>query len=159
MWKVIGVIVLLAAIVGGISRCVASPERGDSGEVVGAGTESVIDIRYGDCLPKFVLNSSSTVSGDLKVVPCSDPHVYEVFGVANSNAVSFNKSAVGTEADNYCLNAFEKYVGVDFYDSSLNFFNLQPTSGSWGQGDREITCLLANANETSVTGSYKGSGK
>ena len=159
MWKVMGVIVLLVAIVGGISRCVASPERGDSGEVVGAGTEAVLDIRLGDCLPKFIADTSTIVSGDIPVVPCSDPHVHEVFGVTDSTAVSFNQAAIGTEADNYCLDAFRNYVGVDFNDSSLNFSVLTPTTGSWGQGDREITCLLSNGNETTVTGSYKGSGK
>jgi hypothetical protein len=159
MWKVIGVIVLLVAIIGGISRCVANPERGDSGEVVGAGTEAVLDIRQGDCLPKFMSDTSTLVSEDVPVVPCSDPHVYEVFGVADSTAESFNQSAIGTEADNYCLDAFTSYVGVNYDNSTLVFSSLVPTSSSWGQGDREITCLLANSDETTVTGSYKGSGK
>jgi hypothetical protein len=158
MWKVIGIIAIVIAIVGGISRCVASPERGDSGEVVGAGTEAVTDIRYGDCLTEVVSDSSSMVSGDLPVVPCSQPHVYEVIGVVNSSAGTYTDSGISTEADNYCRSSFSSYVGVDVDDSSLTFFTLTPTSGSWGNGDREITCLIANQSESSVTGSYKGSG-
>lgn len=158
MWKVIGIIAIVIAIVGGISRCVASPERGDSGEVVGAGTEAVTDIRYGDCLQNLGSNSTNFVSEDIPVVPCSEPHVFEVFGVTNSTAATFNATAIDTETNQYCLAAFLSYVGIDFDNSTLGVTTLFPTQSSWDQGDREITCLLKNATETTVTGSYKGSG-
>ena len=158
MWKIIGAIALLVVIIGGISRCVASPERGDTGEVVGAGTEVVTDIRYGDCVTDVASDASSMVSGDIPVVPCTEPHVYEVFAVTNSSAASFNQDTIGAEADSYCREAFANYVGVDIDNSSLTFFNLVPTSGSWDSGDREITCLVANQSQTAVSGTYKGSG-
>lgn len=158
MWKVIGAIVLLVAIIGGISRCVSSPERADSGEIVGAGTEAVMDIRYGDCLQNLGGDSTGVVSDDIPVVPCTQPHIYEVFGVTNSTATSFDVGALTAEANTYCDSAFLNFVGIDFNSSTLGVTTLTPTDGSWADGDREITCLLKNANETAVTGSYEGSG-
>lgn len=137
----------------------SGPERDSAGMVVEAGAEQVQDIRVGDCVEQLGNpgSKSSIVSGDVGVVPCDKPHRFEAYRVTDSALTSFSDMQLQEEADSLCSSAFQNYVGIAFERSALNFTSLIPTPEGWRDGDREITCALMLANESSFTGSLRGS--
>lgn len=55
-------------------------------------------------------------------------------------------------ADEYCAEAFGRFIGMDCNESELESSMLMPTAGSWTGGDREILCLVGDpAGDTSGT--------
>ncbi|QIK71150.1 hypothetical protein G7070_01175 [Propioniciclava coleopterorum] len=94
-------------------------------------------------------------------VPCDKPHGWEAyaekqFGIDDA----FPGDAVlAGEAEQYCVDSFEGYVGADYDTSSLEMQYLYPTEQSWTRlVDRTITCLVGTP-ALDLVGSVKGSGK
>lgn len=124
-------------------------------------TPSVTDVVVGDCLlaPAEVKAEVETVTR----VACSEPHEQEAY--ATVPVVDEKGTAIDTFpgdawlksfSDGVCAAAFEGYVGVDYRDSNLFFTYLQPNARGWGEGDREILCLVTTTGEK-LTASVKGS--
>ena len=128
--------------------------RDESGAIVEEGELSAFSISVGDCL---VGSAAGEVSG-FDGVPCDQPHdneVYHTFDLADGD---FPGDAVmQTQATEACLAAFETYVGISYQESpTYDITWLSPTAGSWGQGDREIACLVNNLDGTQKVGSAEG---
>ena len=117
-------------------------------------SKSAQEFKPGECL-NGLLDASTQVES-LPVVGCDKEHEGEVYAVKKSTLDLYNMVAVGDEADEYCLNEFKTYVGVDYMESTLFFTHLTPSSQSWSSGDRDIVCIVMPVEDT-TTGSLKGS--
>jgi hypothetical protein len=148
-----GVIALVA--IGG--PLIFAAQRGNEGEITGAGDLSVQDLRVGDC---FDFTDDSTQVSSVRAIPCGEAHVYEVYAVVDypsgEEPSDLDEPYTDWEYDQ-CVNGFETYVDHDFETSIWFFSTLTPTAESWDEGDRNIQCFLHNESESAVTGSAEGS--
>lgn len=120
---------------------VASPESVD-----------VFELAVGDCLAD---SSEGEVSESTKV-DCATPHLTEVYHLFNLPEGDFPAPDVlASASQDGCLAAFEAYVGLDFESSEYTISTLTPTVESWGGGDREVVCLLATQDGSTITGSLR----
>jgi hypothetical protein len=148
-------LVLALALAGACSDDKAG--RGDDGRITDGGPVSVFDLRVGDCLrPDGDPKSELT---EIHAVPCEEPHTQEVFALPDyegeAGDVYPGESEIRRFADAACLEAFERYTGVDYLDSDLYFSYLHPSLDSWNSGDdRTIVCVIITPGEE-TTGSVR----
>ena len=116
------------------------------------------ELQVGDCFSYS--NSSSTQVGDVEVVDCSAPHLYEVYNNYQITQSTFpDTSTMESEQRTACYDTFETYVGTSYDRSQYDATTLTPTEASWAQGDRTITCILKTKDGSEITGSLKGAAK
>lgn len=154
-----------------VSAPVASPaasgsDAGASPSASGSHT-SAFDLELGDC---FDTEDITTVD-EVVVLDCEEPHVYEVFGVSEYDAGADDaypgEEPLNDAADEACRPAFEDYVGVSYDVSEWFATFINPSVGTWAEGDREILCVLheeappgpdgTELTPPAVTGSAQGS--
>jgi len=120
---------------------------------VASGNVSANSIKVGAC---FTDVSGDTVS-TIKTVACTKPHDSEVFLNQKMSAVTYPTHDDWTGlVQQYCLPAFASYIGVDYNDSSLDISYFYPSSTSWSQGDKTLTCYATDPSG-GLTSSLKGS--
>ncbi len=128
----------------------------------GSGTSSTDDTEdlfaAGECL---VLSPSGVLDRD-HVVPCDQPHQFEVIGTAVLAGGSYPADASIEEIGvPLCMPHFATYVG-SFEQGPWYAYPLYPTEEAWDQGDREIACTAVqyaeDGNWLPVTGSARGAG-
>ena len=128
--------------------------RDENGNVIAGGDIGVFSLNLGDCFDDLPVGEVSTLSAG----PCADDHLFEIYHLFDVEVADFDAAAIGTEATEGCLAAFEGYMGVPFETSFYNYDLLQPSAGSWGQGDREVICLATPFNGEATAGTAKGAG-
>lgn len=126
----------------------------------GGGVEtSIFDIASGDCFSIASVEEIETVD----VVPCAEPHVYEVFAVvehpAREGAPYPGRDETLEYSDAACRDEFQPYVGAPYDASDLFITSVYPSAATWSLGDRAITCMLRAEDERPVTGSARDSGR
>ncbi|WP_328494210.1 DUF4190 domain-containing protein [Streptomyces sp. NBC_00414] len=95
---------------------------------------------------------------DVDTVPCEDEHdgeVYANFEMADGGYPG--DDAVTEAADDKCYSLQYAYA-MDSWaiPDDVDIYYFTPTSGSWGFGDREISCVFGNVDEKgSLTGSLR----
>ena len=115
------------------------------------------ELQVGDC---FSYSDASTQVGDVEVVDCSAPHLYEVYNNYQITQSTFpDTSTMESEQRTACYDTFETYVGTSYDRSQYDATTLTPTEASWAQGDRTITCILKTKDGSEITGSLKGAAK
>ena len=155
----------LVALAGPLAACSDDDgvSRGPDGRVEEAGDVSVFELLPGDCMtpPERV----ATSVGEVRVVPCDEPHTQEVFallefGPLEEGADDFpGDDRVEAFAQATCIEPFVDYVGIDYVDSSLFITYLLPTVRSWTEeADREVVCIAQTAGEP-LEESVEGSGR
>jgi hypothetical protein len=81
----------------------------------------------------------------LDVVPCSRSHQAEVFAIDDLNPGRDRDfpgdSAMASEVESACVDAFSDFVGWDYDQSELRATYLVPTRLNWKRGG-EYTCLV-----------------
>lgn len=112
-------------------------------------------LTVGQCLPK----AASGLIEKVDTVECAQPHTAEVFA---SLKVDDAKSYPGDEEMKRqaggCAAKFEPFIGKPYNESDLEITYFHPTKQSWGQGDRQILCVVSVPTGT-VKGSLKGSSR
>jgi Septum formation len=96
----------------------------------------------------------------LPVIACDQPHTHEIYAV-----VHYTEKDVypGTEelekfAQRECLGAFEPYVGISAFDSTLFFTWMVPSLDGWNdKDDRDVLCVLGAQDGRKLVNSMKGS--
>jgi hypothetical protein len=132
--------------------------RGPDGSLTEAGEISVFDLREGDCFddPEDAATQVETVWA----MPCTEPHDNEIYLVFDLPDGAYpGVTAIDQASDERCFNAFESFVGVDYFESELEYFPVTPTPQSWGTGDRTVYCALYALDLSKLTGSMRGSGR
>jgi len=127
----------------------------------GLGDDEGVDyseLRVGDCID--VPESDDIEALDL--VPCSEPHDAEVFGVlshpAEAGAPYPGSGALVAFAGEACLGrVFTDYVGVPRDRSQLNHLEIVPQQSAWDDGRRQLVCAVDA--DAPLVGSVRGSGR
>ncbi|MDH6182314.1 hypothetical protein M2152_002496 [Microbacteriaceae bacterium SG_E_30_P1] len=128
--------------------------RDDQGEVTESGDVDVFSVTVGDCF-----NDESDSAEEIQsvpIVPCSEPHDNEIFYEFELPEGDFpGDEAISAEGEEGCLQPFNDFVGINYEDSTLAYFALRPTEGSWAEGDRLIQCTVWDP-AGQVTGTLEG---
>lgn len=128
--------------------------RDENGNVVEGGEIGVFSLNVGDCFSDLPVGEVSSVSG----VPCAEDHTYEIYHLFDVDLPDFDSAAIQTATADGCLEAFESYMGVPFATSYYTYDGLQPSAGSWEQGDREVVCLATPTGGGVTAGTARGAG-
>lgn len=140
-------------------------QRDEDDNVTEEANIDVFSLKVGDCMPA---SDSTGEITDVDVVPCSEPHTDEVFfefELADGDLPSDDEIMAEVEAE--CVPAFTEFVGIDYYESTLDFWWMTPTEDTWTQAnDRLVQCIIyqPDAEDTTgqtsleVTGSLEGAG-
>jgi len=154
-WRLVIYGVIALVVIGG--SAIFAARRGDSGEITGAGDLNVFDLQVGDC---FDVASDSSEIDTVRAVPCSEPHVYEMFWSGDyPSDVQPSETEYLSWLEAKCLPEFATYVGLEYADSAFYMGSLSPTAESWGDGDRSFSCYLHNDSETPISGSARGAAR
>ncbi len=140
-------------------------QRDEENNVTEEANIDVFSLKVGDCMPS---SDSSGEITDVDVVPCSEPHADEVFyefELAEGDLPSDDEITAEVEAE--CVPAFTDFVGIDYYESTLDFWWITPTEETWTQAnDRLVQCIIykpdpedpSGQTTLDVTGSLEGAG-
>ncbi|MFM9877537.1 MAG: septum formation family protein [Rhodoglobus sp.] len=115
------------------------------------GTETdAFAIAVGDCL------NDGNVEGEVStvvVIDCAKPHDSEAYASIQVDDGDYpGEQAILDQAEADCLTNFNSFAGINYDQSTLSFSYYYPTEGSWGNGDREILCLILDpAGKTTGT--------
>jgi Septum formation len=146
-----GAFVLVSTVAGWYFNASRSP----TGEIEKSGDLSVLDLRVGDCFDDK--DSSADQTADVKAVPCTTEHEYEVFYIGAMGDGSYpTDDAFDTYVTQNCDPAFRAYIGKAYDDSDLDIFYLTPTDDSWRSGDRTVKCAAYHPQIHRLTGSLRG---
>lgn len=139
-----------------LSGCSALGGQGDAprdeeGRVTEEASIDVFALEAGDCMPARTTVGEIT---DVEVVPCSQPHVEEVFyefELADDDMPSDEEITAQVETE--CVPAFSEFVGLDYYESTLELRWMAPTEQTWGQAaDRLVQCIVYQPDPADATG-------
>lgn len=144
---------------GFINGALNGAERNDSGVVVEAGDLEVTELRAGDCFNLPAGTEDDVEITDVEAIPCSDAHENEVFVVSNYVASDSypGNAAIWDFADQFCVTAFDTFVGTAYEESGLDFGYFYPSEEGWAEGDKAVTCVLYDLYGAQLTGSMRGS--
>ena len=154
---------------------VATPDEIDESEDLNwdeINHDGSVDLRVGDCFD--LKDPSADQSEDVKAVPCTTEHEFEVFYVGAMGKGSYPTDAAGehrnhgrqvididgafwTYLDHNCIPAFNAYIGKSWYGGSdLDIYWLVPTDDAWRSGDRTVQCAAFYPGIFRLTGSLRG---
>lgn len=132
-------------------------ERGEDGQVLRETAADVFDLQKGDCLnDSQVVDAAELQLTDITLVPCSEPHIAEVYVDVQIDGDGPPDAARLTDLfEEHCVDSFTEYVGTDDPSAAaaLKVTSFFPTEESWEQGDRLYQCLLVSVDETPLVGS------
>ncbi|MFI6337075.1 DUF4190 domain-containing protein [Streptomyces sp. NPDC050535] len=126
-------------------------------EAANDSANSTFSLVKGDCFD-VPGGSLEGVTYDVDKVPCAGEHQGEVYGTVTMSGGSYpGDSAVADEADDKCYVLQDSYA-MDAWavPDDVDLYYFTPTRQSWRLGDREITCVFGNTDETAgLTGSLR----
>lgn len=144
----------------GLAACgsdgTAEPPRDSTGQVIAPAEVDALDIHLADCFNNPGLDSVEQVM----VVPCSEPHDFEVFfSFELPDGPYPGDDAIETTWFDGCLAEFEPFVGRKFDESALDVSAIYPTEQTWNElKDREVLCSITAIDGQKRTGSARGAG-
>jgi len=104
-------------------------------------------LRTGNCLTGSTLGlgSGGTWPYMVAAVPCTGPHLAEVFFAGDawpkSPAAYPGDNAIADQGYARCLTAFSAYDGIDNSESAFAIYFISPFDGDWSSGNRLLVCL------------------
>jgi hypothetical protein len=105
------------------------------------------------------LDTNGPWPGVVAVVPCTRPHLAEVFFAGNVWPQSLaypGDNEVNRQANNRCDTALDAYVGRPDYPVTFTDRAILPGSAAWLSGDRLVICVAYKASFAPVNYSIKG---
>ena len=135
----------------------STEQRDDTGTIVEGGDTDVFALAIGDCLT----DDGGTVVSEVPTVPCDQPHAYEVYAEVTMDAGPFpGDDAIDAKAEEYCIGAFEPFVGMPFDTSALYSSYYTPSEDTWTSlDDRLITCIIYDPENSAITGTLAGAAR
>ncbi len=134
----------------------AEPPRDPDGQVLGPTTVDALDIHLADCFN----NPGAESVEQVMVVPCSEPHDFEVFySFQLADGPYPGDDEVQKQWFDGCLAEFESFVGTKFDESALDVSAIYPTEQTWNDlKDREVLCSVTAIDGSRRTGSARNAG-
>lgn len=131
-----------------LGNVVAGPTPTPTGDPTNGTETDAFAIAVGDCL------NDGNVEGEVStvaVIDCAEPHDREAYlSIQVDDGKYPGEDAILAQAKADCLTGFNSFAGINYDQSTLSFSYYYPTEGSWGNGDREILCLILDpAGKTS----------
>ena len=105
-----------------------------------AGTTNVNDLEAGQCVE---LPESGEEVARVETFECTEPHGAEVIAIEDIGQGDDEypgDDEVGERAFTACTEAFERYVGLSYFKSELEIFQITPLESNWGD-DQTVICL------------------
>jgi len=121
----------------------------------GPDADAVAGLAVGDCFDEPVSASDLT---QVPVVPCEEPHRYEVVGSVLVADTAGPGDGLEQAALAACSGPYDRYIGLPPEESELRPAVLTPTEEGWDGGDREALCLVTDP-AASLIGSVAGAGR
>ena len=126
--------------------------RNDAGEITEGGGVGAFVLQVGDCIQVPKESMVTSVEG----VPCAETHdgqVYDEFNMQDAASIPSNEM-VQQEAVDGCKWRWTAALGANYDDMpDYDIYVFRPTSESWTQGDREVSCLVTRIDGGAMTGS------
>lgn len=123
----------------------------------GAKEGTSFSVVKGQCFDT-VSGSLEGLTYDVDEVPCAGEHDGEVFGEFRMTGSAFpGDGGVSVAADEKCYPLQDAYA-MDSWalPEDVDVYYFGPTRTSWRLGDREVTCIFGNTDETAtLTGSLR----
>lgn len=120
--------------------------------------EVSVDAEQGTCMD--VSEDFPPEVEELPIIGCEQPHTHEIYATVvagESGDVYPGLTGLETIAQAECLTAFDEFVGISAFDSTLAFSWLVPTLDGWNdENDREILCVLTDTQNERTTGTARG---
>lgn len=156
---------------GGSSTTTASERSTTTTEVPLGHGQQVDPTTYipaiGDCFDRRIPDPEKPFTEIILVLPCGEPHSYEVFDLWRPEAEGDPDSTTGEvpypdeeelhdEARNICVAALEDFVGIRYELSRLEVDVILPSPESWAAGNRSVGCLAFDRDGELLEGSQRG---
>jgi hypothetical protein len=134
-----------AASVGALFMAIIFPQLLSEAARADAGTTPANDFSIGTCF-------NDSESG-YPHVACDRPHEAEVYAklVYPDQATYPGQDGFESWAEPLCYSRFERYTGIRYEESSLDFGYLYPGSQGWATGDHEVICYLFDPTGNDLT--------
>jgi len=122
------------------------------------GQTSVFDVTVGDCFddpPEFDEVSS------VPIIDCAEPHDNEVYAIFDytGSADYPGDDEIERAANTGCIDRFEEFVGIDYFESEIFVGAFWPSPGTWDDGDREVICFAYEGDFSKITGTLQGAAR
>ncbi|MHA7261596.1 septum formation family protein [Arthrobacter sp. TMN-37] len=133
------------------------PVRDETGAVTEEVETDAFAITTGDC----IMDPGDGDIYELTVVPCTQTHDLETYAVTYLPDGEYpGEEAVLEASDAFCLDEFERFIGLKYEESVLDMYTFYPTDQTWTwKGDREVICLAGEYETASAPGSLKNAGR
>jgi hypothetical protein len=123
------------------------------------GTDVGLEIPYDEALPGDCWTEEAPNVDGFVLQDCAEAHEWEVYATVVLTDGPFpGQDAVESEAYDACLELFEDYVGLDYFNSDFFIDTVRPSESTWADGDRLAICNLTDGSGSS-TGSAAGSAR
>jgi len=152
IWLVLGIVALVLG-------------HGDVTGLLGmSGGSANHAVSAGQCIE---VENPGAADTEFTVTTCTEPHDAEVFGVATVRDANGNTTwsfpgdeAVQTQAENFCVTEFARYVGTTPEASELNMHVIAPNAETWGNSARSIICYVTTMDGSQLeAGTIRNSGR
>jgi hypothetical protein len=128
---------LIAAVI--VLALTTGADRDPGGRVTDSGSESVFDLRTGDCMNDL---EETPAELSVDVAPCGEPHDAEAVSEFDlTESVWPGLSFVTSKAEDRCLDDVESASAGAPRSGEIETFYFHPIEQSWEQGDRTVLCV------------------
>ena len=113
------------------------------------------DLQEGQC----VTDSGTAAEPDIQVIPCDEPHAFEVFATTElDEGIYPGLGEADAQAQEFCRGEFAAFVGVEYDASALELQYFYPVESEWtDEGGRSVICLVGSAGGEPSTGTLRDS--
>lgn len=134
----LGVVAVVVFLVIAVS---SGDDEGGAAKRPEIGPISAKDLRAGDCITDATSTKGDVTTFDL--VPCARSHDGEVYTLIELEGAAYpGVKFVSGKGQRGCRARLRRQLSEkEFADPGLGYKFVYPTAASWGQGDREITCV------------------
>ena len=112
-----------------------------AGAVACSDDESVANAEVGECIEN--ISDLAGLISELPETECTEDHEAEVYFLFDHEGGDddFDQSEIDEEATERCGEELEDYIGVDPSETRIAPTSINPSEGSWEDGDRETICV------------------
>lgn len=153
-------VAVIAAVV--MTRWPSGVQRSSSGVRKSSSAVPVMyqSLQAGNCLTGSDVSLSLTTGSQwpeyVTAVPCTQPHIAEVFFADNiwpqSRKAYPGETATDNRAAARCARAFQAYDGIASKASEFDTIFIAPDASTWRPGDRFVVCVAYMQNPGTPTG-------